>query len=71
MGFSNILKLNSCGTTRYMISPFLVDFLYYYPKIFISPVVFKISELTILINVDLPAPLTPKRAKKSPFSTSY
>jgi hypothetical protein len=36
------------------------------PYILISPLVFLISDVIIPIVVDLPAPLGPRRAKKSP-----
>jgi len=68
-GFSNMLKLISCGTrpsrrmapsrSRSMSTPNTPTW----------PLLLLTSELTTPISVDLPAPLGPSRAKKSPGST--
>jgi hypothetical protein len=69
-GFSNWLKFSSCGTSpmqdiaRERSSRMLV------PQTRTSPPVAVTSEVTMPIRVDLPAPLGPSSAKKSPSATA-
>jgi hypothetical protein len=68
-GFSNMLKLISCGTrprSRIASSRWAKRST---PKIDTVPALALTSELTMPIRVLLPAPLGPSRAKKSPGCT--
>jgi hypothetical protein len=68
-GCSNMLKLISCGTRpiRRMASERCAC--RSTPHTRTSPALGLTSELTTPISVDLPAPLGPSRAKKSPSAT--
>ena len=65
-----MLKLISCGTSPISRIAALRSATRSVPKMLTEPAVRFTSELTIPIRVDLPAPLGPSRAKKSPGITS-
>ena len=65
-----MLKLNSWGTTPKYDLATEKSWSISLPKTKIFPLVFFVSDEIILIIVDFPAPLGPKRAKKSPSATS-
>src|SRR5690625_2721168 len=68
--FSNILKLNSWGTTPIFILAWEKWVSVSMPNTSPAPLVLRNKEQLIHIVVDLPAPLGPNRAKKSPDCTS-
>ena len=69
-GCSNRLKLISCGTSPIWRMASLRRVARSMPNTSTLPALRFTSELVIPIRVDLPAPLGPSRAKKSPGMTS-
>ncbi len=68
-GFSNWLKLISCGTSPISRIASLRSRATERPNTRASPLLALTSEDRMPIRVDLPAPLGPSRAKKSPGCT--
>ena len=69
-GFSNMLKLISCGTRPIWRMAAERSAIRSMPNTETVPELALTSELTTPIRVDLPAPFGPSRAKKSPGATS-